>query len=152
MTTAFDTFDQYGFGAYDGQVADMGNTDIVSRIADEAIGYGLGVVDTSDATAKLPTGSEVSTGITVRETVRTNQDGLNPVPEYAAGETMSVIRVGRVHVTTVDGAALGDDVYVVPATGEITNAAASGTNIQIPRATFKSAADAAGRALVQLNG
>lgn len=153
MATAFDTFDQYGFGYYDGQLEDRGMADVVSRIADGGdIGYGLGVIDTGLRSAALPAGSEVSTGITLRETVMDNPSGDNPTPVYREGETMSVVRVGRVWVTTVDGAAVGDTVYVVPATGAITNDADTGTNIAIPNAAFKSAAAAGERALVQLNG
>jgi len=153
MATAFDTFDQYAFGQFDGQIEDRSHADVVSRIAEGSdIGYGLGVIDTGQRTAKLPTGSEVSTGITVRETVRDNAAGDNPTVVYPQGETMSVIRAGRVWTTTADGAAVGDSVYVVPSTGAITNAADGGTNIQIPNAAFKSAASAGGRALIQLNG
>ena len=153
MGTAFDTFDQYAFGQFDGQIEDRGLADVVSRIASGSdIGYGLGVIDDGQRSAKLPTGSEVSTGITVRETVRDNAAGDNPTVVYPEGHTMSVIRVGRVWTTTTDGAAIGDSVYVVPSTGVITNTDSGGTNIQLPNAAFKSAASAGGRALIQLNG
>ena len=151
MANAFEDFPQYGFGQFDGQIEDRSMADVVSRIASGgAIGFGVGVIDTDQRTAKLPTGAEVSTGITVRETVRDN-DGNTP-GQYEEGEAMSVIRVGRVWVTTVDGSAHGDNVYVVPDTGALTNTASGGTNIQLPNATWKSAANAGGRALVQLNG
>ena len=153
MGTAFDTFDQYAFGQFDGQIEDRAHGDVVSRIAEGSdIGFGLGVIDPGPRSAKLPTGSEVSSGITVRETVRDNPAGSNPTTVYDQGEAMSVIRVGRVWVTTTDGASVGDDVYVVPSTGAITNTDNSGTNIQLPNAAFKSSASGGGRALVQLNG
>lgn len=153
MANAFDTFDQYAFGQYDGQMEDRAMADVVSRIATgSAIGYGVAVFETSQREARLPTGSEVSKGITVRETVRDNPAGDSPTPQYDEGEAMSVIRVGRVWVSTVDGAAHNDDVYVVPDTGELTNTANTGTNIQLPNAKWKSDANAGGRALVQLDG
>lgn len=153
MATAFDTFDQYAFGHFDGQIEDRGHADVVSRIASGGdIGYGLGVIDNGQRSAAIPTGSEVSTGITVRETVRDNAAGDNPTVVYPEGHAMSVIRVGRVWATTVDGAAVGDDVYVVPDTGELTNEAGATPNIQLPNAAWKSAAGAGERALVQLNG
>lgn len=153
MGIAHDTFNQYALGHYPGQIEDRGMADVVTRVASGSdIGYGLGVIDTDVRAAKLPTGAEVSTGITVRETVRDNDAGTNPEPVYPQDHEMSVLRVGRIWVTTVDGAAVGDDVYVVPDTGEITNVAASGTNIQLPNAAFKSSASAAEMALVQLNG
>lgn len=151
MGTAFDTFPQYGLGHYAGQLADRNHADVVSRIASGSdIGFGLAVIDTDVRTAKLPTGTEVSNGITVREFVHEN-DGAD-TPAYAQGEAMSVVRVGRIWVETVDGAALGDDVYVVPDTGALTNTDNAGANIQLPNAAFQSAAAAGEMALVQLNG
>lgn len=153
MGIAHDTFNQYALTHYPGQLEDRSLADVVSRVASGSdIGYGLGVIDIDIRSAKLPTGSEVSTGITVRETVRDNDAGTNPAPLYDQDDEMSVLRVGRIWVETVDGSAVGDDVYVVPATGAITNDPAAGTNIQLPNAAFKSAAGAAEIALVQLNG
>lgn len=153
MATAFDTFDQYSFGHFEGQIEDRSLADVVSRAAEGSdIGYGLAVIDTSIRSAKLPTGSEVSTGITARESVRDNAAGDNPDPVYPQDHEMSVVRVGRIWVATVDGASFGDDVYVVPDTGELTNTDDGGTNIQLPNAAFKSAASAGGIALVQLDG
>lgn len=153
MGTAFDTFNQYAFGHYPGQIEDRSMADVVSRAASGSdIGYGLAVIDTGIRDAALPTGTEVSNGITVRETMLDNPAGDNPVPVYKQDHEMSVIRVGRVWVTTVDGAAIGETVYVVPGTGELTNTANTGTNIELPGAVFKSAAAAGEMALVQLNG
>lgn len=153
MATAFDTFDQYADEAYNGQVADRGNVDIVSRVASGSdINYGRAVRDIDQRSARLPTGSEVSHGVTVRETVRDNPAGDNPTPVYPQGETMSVMREGRMYATTVDGAAVNDSVYVVPDTGELTNTDNAGANIQLGGAAWKSAASAGGTALVQLNG
>lgn len=153
MATAFDTFDQYALGHYPGHMEDRGMADVVSRLAvGSDIGYGLAVKDIDNRSAELPTGSEVSSGITLREDVRDNPAGDNPTAVYPEDHEMSVIRVGRVWVTTVDGAVAGEDVYVVPATGALTNTDDTGTNIQLPGATFKTDADAGGIALVQLNG
>lgn len=153
MGTAHDTFDQYAIGHYEGQIEDRSLADVVSRLAKGSdIGYGLATIDINNREARLPTGSEVSNSITVRETVRDNPAGSNPTPVYPQDTEMSNIRVGRIWVTTVDGAAFGDDVYVVPDTGELTNDPASGTNIQFPNAAFKSDAAAGELALVQLNG
>lgn len=151
MATAFDTFDQYGFGHYSGQIADRAMADIVSRSAGSSdIGYGLGVIDVDGRTAKLPTGAEVSNGITVRESVRDNTAAGDAI--YPQDHEMSVIRVGRIYVTTAAAAAPGDSVYVTPATGVITSDPAAGVNIQLPNAAFKSTAGAGEVALVQLDG
>jgi len=153
MATAFDTFNQYVDRAFNGQIEDRAMADVVSRVAEgSAIGFGLGVIDTGPRSAKLPTSTEASNGITVRETVRDNQSGDNPTVEYEQGDGMSVIRVGRVWATSDAGAAVGDSVYVIPSTGVLTNDAAGGTNIQLSNAAFKSTAAAGELALVQLNG
>ena len=158
MATAFDTFDQYSLGHYEGQVEDRGMADIVTRLAvDSDIGYGLAVIETDERSASLPTGAEVSNGITIREAVRDNPAGDNPTPGYEQDHEMSVIRVGRVWVKSVDGSAVNDLVYVVPGTGQLTNAADDGesvptANIQLPGAKFKSVSGAGELALVQLNG
>lgn len=153
MATAFDTFNQYREGAFDGQLQDRSHADVVSRLASGSdIGYGLAVIDSGERDAALPTGAEVSTGITLRESLRDNPAGDNPTPVHPEDSEMSVLRVGRVWVTTTGGAAIGESVYVVPATGALTNAPAAGVNIQLPNAAFKSVATAGGRALVQLNG
>lgn len=153
MGTAFDTFNQYAFGQFPGQIEDRGLADIISRLAEGSdIGYGLAVRDTGYRTARLPTGAEVSHGITVRETVRENPAGDTPTPVYPQNNEMSVIRVGRIWVNTVDGAAPGDSVFVVPDTGELTNVAGATPNIQLPNASFKTTAAAGEIALVQLDG
>lgn len=153
MGTAFDTFNQYSDTAIEGQLQDRGLADVISLVASGgAIDYARGVTQTDYREAALPTGNEVSTGITIRETVHDNPAGTNPTPQYEEGETMSVVRVGRVWVATVDGASVDDDVYVVPSTGELTNTDNSGTNIQLPNAAFKTSAAATELALVQLNG
>jgi len=149
MAIAHDVFNQYADNAYPGQLHDRSMADVVSRVAEGSdIGYGLAVHETSYRSARIPTGSEVSQGVTVRETVTDNDPTDSPT--YFQGETMSAVRVGRVWVKTVDGAAYNDSVYVVPDTGELTNA--STDNTQLPNAAFKSEADADGLALVQLNG
>jgi len=151
MATAFDTFEQYSGTAYAGLIADRARADVVSMVATGSdVMYGRAVRQTGYREAALPTGSETSTGITVRETV-TNNDATDS-PLYRQGETMSVIRVGRIWVATVDGAAVGDAVYVVPDTGELTNVDGGGTNIELANAAFKSETDAGGLAVVQLNG
>ena len=151
MATAFDTFNQYADQAYPGQIADLGMADIVTRVASGSdIGYGLGAIDNGEGSAALPTGSEVSNGITVRESMRDNNASDEAI--YPQDHEMSVMRVGRIFITTVDGAAVGDSVYVVPSSGAITNTDDTGTNIQLPNAAFKSAASAGGIALVQLDG
>lgn len=122
MATAFDTFNQYAFGQYPGQLEDRSMADVVSRLASGSdIGYGLAVSDTGYRTAKLPTITDILSGITVRESVRDNAAGDNPAPVYPEDTEMSVVRVGRVWVTTTDGAVVGQPVYATPATGVITN-------------------------------
>lgn len=122
MGTAFNSFDQYALGHYDGQVEDRSLADIVSRVASGGdIGYGVAVADNSVRSARIVTGYDVPSGITVRETVRDNPVGDDPTPVYSQDHEMSVLRVGRIWVTTKNGAADGHPVYAVPDTGELTD-------------------------------
>jgi hypothetical protein len=149
---AFDTFDQYALGHYVGQIADVSLADIVSRNAQEVIQAGLAVVDGADRAASLGNATSTPTGIAARMYVsEVDAETGNPVMSYAEGDEMTVLRLGRIWVETVGGAAVGDDVYVT-STGELTNTDNAGANLAFPNATFKSAADAGGIALVQLNG
>lgn len=153
MATAFDTFNQYATQAYEGQLADRSLADIVSRVADSSdIDAGLAVVDTGERTAALVTASLVPTGIQIRMFADENKDAANPQSYTPEGHEMSVARVGRVWVRTVDGASVGDDVYVVPGDSTLTNTDNAGANTQFPNATFKTSAAAGELALVQLNG
>lgn len=148
--TAFDTFDQYAFGHYPGQVEDMGLQEIVTRLAiGSDIGYGLAVSDIDNRSASLVSDDYTNpTGITVRESVRDNNSDDTPV--YPEDHEMSVMRVGRIWVTVADGATAGDPVYVDPDDGSIVSTAYG--NTQFPNATFKTTAAAGELALVQLNG
>lgn len=152
MGKAFDTFDQYAFGHYPGQIEDLSLSDVVTRRAlGSDIGFGLAVADDNRYSASLLDDEyTVPTGITVRESVRDNAAGDNPTTLYPEDTEMSVLRVGRIWVSVADGAVAEAAVYVDPADGSIVST--SGGNTQFPNAKFKTDASAGELALVQLDG
>lgn len=152
MGTAFDTFNQYAFGHYPGQIEDRAGAEIVTKLAIQSdIGFGLAVADIDYRSAALVDSEYTDpTGITVRETVRDNEAGNNPTTVYEEDTEMSVMRRGRIWVAVSDGAAAEDPVYVDPADGTIKSGSTG--NTQFPNATFKTSASAGELALVQLDG
>lgn len=159
MGIAIDTFGQYAGKAYEGQVNDLSMADISTSVATVEIPFGRAVVsDTADRSGKLPAaGAGFFLGISIRKTVgvggsyisgQTSDNG-NIVGGYRVGEEISQVETGRIWVKTLGGATKGAQVYAVPLTGELTNAATAGNHL-LPGCVFKSTASAGELALVQV--
>ncbi|MHA7916007.1 structural cement protein Gp24 [Alloalcanivorax xenomutans] len=150
MGQAFDTFNQYAFGHYEGQIEDRNLADVVTRLIVDTggVGYGRAVCDIDDRSAEVAKAGLIPNGITVRETVRDNN--AEDQPGYPGAHEASVIRVGRIWVKAPGAAAKGT-VYVTPDTGEIT-AASGGGALTFAGAKFLTDAGEGDMALVQLNG
>jgi hypothetical protein len=150
MATAFDTFDQYAGAAYAGQVRDLGMADIVSKLTDAAIGFGLAVVrGDHDNSIALPAAEETAfVGITVRMTAWDNTS--SDTAQYPVGKEASVIRTGRVWAVATDGCAAGESVYVTPVTGALASSYEVGE--QLVGATWETTAAAGELAVIQLKG
>lgn len=76
-------------------------------------------------------------------------DSGNSVGGYRAGEEVSLLSHGRIWVKTLAGAVKGAQVYALPTTGEITNAATAGNHV-LAGCTFLTAAAAGELVLVQI--
>lgn len=162
MATAFDTFPTYQRLALEGQIRDESMADIRTSVADVAIPFGralyAGSTTTSQMGAVLPAaGGGFFLGISVRLTIAsslsvdpTAAGNFNGAGGYVAGRTVSRLSTGFIWVQTVDGATRGQQVYAVPATGQLTNSATG--NILLPGCYFDSAAAAGGMAIVNVQG
>ena len=159
MGIAIDTFGQYAGKAYEGQINDLSMADVTTAVGTVAIPFGRVVVsDTADRSGKLPVaGAGFFLGISVRKPVGVSgsyltgqvSDSGNAVGGYRAGEEVSLLAHGRIWVKTLAGAVKGAQVYAVPLTGELTNAATAGNHL-LPGCVFKSTAAAGELALVQV--
>lgn len=162
MATAFDTFNQYASTAFEGQGNDNSMFDDITYVVESAaVPFGRAVIQgATDKGGKLPAAAAAFIiGVQLRQVVSVgggyltgdgNANG-NPVGSRAVGQESTARAYGRVWVKTLAGATPNQQVYVVPNTGEITNAATSG-NLLWPGATFKTTAAANGMALIQVRG
>jgi hypothetical protein len=159
MATAIDTFGQYAGKAFEGQINDLSMADVTSGVADVAIPFARAVVQGSgDKRDALPgAGAAFFKGISVRKTVGVSssyitgqgQGSANVTGGYRIGEEVSRVSHGRVWVKTLAGATIGQQVYALPTTGELTNAATAGNHL-LPGCTFLTAAAAGELALMQV--
>ena len=159
MGIAIDTFGQYAGKAYEGQINDLSMADITTAVATVAIPFGRAVVsDTADRSGKLPAaGAGFFLGVSARNSVGVSgsyitgqsSDNGNVVGGYGIGEEASLLAHGRIWVKTLAGAVKGTQVYAVPLTGEITNAATAGNHV-LAGCTFLTAAAAGEMVLVQI--
>lgn len=96
-----------------GAIADMSNKTLLSRNAEEVVGFGLPVVQgTADNGArKSTTGDTDIIGISVRE--RSTLDD-----EFAIGDSIRVLTEGAIWVTASVAVDAGDTVHVIVATAE----------------------------------
>ena len=142
-----------------GQLADIGTSDIVTRLNAQGDVVPFGVFVTKGAAegqAALPTASAqvtgpVGLGVTLRSHTQPQNEG------YADGDPMSVIKKGRVWVPVEDAVTAESEAFVrfVAAGAEQLGAFrsdADGTDaVALPGAKFVSDAEAGALALVDLN-
>lgn len=161
MATAFDTFNQYASIAFEGQVNDLSMADLTTFVVETAIvPFGRAVIPgVADRSGRLPAaaaamilGVSVMQPVSVSPSYLTGGSGTgNPVGARPIGQESTALSYGRIWVKTIGGATKGQQVYIVPNTGEITNAATSG-NLIYTGATFLTAAAANGLAIIQVRG
>lgn len=136
-----DTYSENMRAGVPGQIVDMIPKTLLSRTVEAAAGLGLGVpvargtrdkgcrpFTTGDTAAKF-------VGISVRE--RSLREG-NAFKQYDSARVMSK---GAIWVTASVAVTAGDPVYIVPASGLLTNVATS--NVQISNAVFDTSTTAA---------
>lgn len=131
--------------AYEGQVADLGLHDIISRTVEDVAGIGFGKpvkqgVQPRGVTATV-TGTLDIIGITVRN-VATANDGTN-IDLHPQYDGVGIMRKGVIwaRVTDAGGVVAGDPVWMARATGLFSNAdLGSGGSIRLAGARWESPA------------
>lgn len=161
MAVAFDTFNQYAGVAYEGQIEDFSMSDLITFVVETApVPYGRAVIQgTADMGGKLPgTAGAFVIGVSVMQPVAvagsyltgSNNTAGNPVGSRPVGQESTALAYGRIWVKTVAGSTPGQPVYIVPNTGEFTNAASG--NMSFPGATFLRTAAAGAFTTIQVRG
>lgn len=149
MATAFDTFPTQQRVALVGQVRDLSMADMRTSVSEVNIPFGRAMFagTTAKGAVLAKTGGGLFLGISERLTIASAltvdplvAGNFNGEGGYITGRTVSRCAHGFIWVRTVDGATRGQQAYAVPATGEITNAAAG--NILLPDCFFDSNAAA----------
>jgi hypothetical protein len=122
------------------------DTGIVETAA--GIGFGLGVSQGTSDKGVILGGTRLGfRGITIRDVTLENQQ----LDKYAETQNAGILTRGKIWVTVPVAVAAGDPVYMVAATGVLSNA--SGGNVgPINGARFASSAAINGLALVELSG
>jgi hypothetical protein len=102
-----------------GQLFDLGNHDIVSKVCTEDVPFGV-FVNISGDTCELPDTLGEANGdggiALIDPTKGSPRDGLT-VPGYKSGDVVRVLRRGRVCILAEEALAVGDTLFVRYATG-----------------------------------
>lgn len=150
------TYTQFPDARLQGQMADAGMRDVVSRIATVAITAGLAVVHdgtSEDRNVKLPASAAEITGdafqgVAILDTSR--EPG-----GYVAEDVVPVMRKGRIAVKVEDAVTMGAPVFVRYAAGgdgvgSFRSDAGTSEAAQLPGAEYVSSAGAGELAIVEL--
>lgn len=122
----------YGFKldvAQAGQLADIGPHRIDSFAAEEALDFGKGLKRGTDPDKQcLLVDSDADSFLGVAVFTHAREQGFSPAAtpsstgsRYEVGDTVNVLREGRVYVKAIATVAAGDDAYLDVATGDFTN-------------------------------
>lgn len=149
------TYDQFPAARYEGQIADAGPRDVVSRIATVAIDAGKFVVHdgtSEDKAIKLPSAAAEITG-NAAQGIATLDTSREP-GGYVAEDVVPTLRKGRVAVKVEDAVTMGAPVFVRYAAGgdgpgSFRSDDPGTAAAQLPGAEFVSSASAAELAIVE---
>jgi hypothetical protein len=146
---------------FEGQLADSGENDVVTALAEEAIPFGKFMVRGTDPAVqgKLPTTATGITsklnhmGVALHDQAR---EGVSGTGTYAIKDAVSALKRGRMVVKVEEAVVAGDDVYVRYAAGGLglgsfrTSDPGSAAAL-LANAVYMSAASANGFAVVEFN-
>lgn len=146
------TISQYGAAAFKGMLDGIGPRDVSSYAAEEAIpvAYPVKLGTSPDKEVLKATAGAGVVGFALHDHARV-QDS-NGLVQYAATETVSVLKKGRMWVMTSDAVVAGATANLTVADGTLTDAAVAAgieafTQISVK---FVTATSAAGLAIVEI--
>lgn len=133
--------------AYEGMIANTEPNVLISKIAEEAIGFGKAVKQgaADNGVGVADNAADTVRGVSCRDM---SQDPAS-VDQYAANDSVLVMTKGVIWVTAADGVAAGAAVFMVPASGKFTDTSTS--NLPIPNAIFETSGVADDLVKIRLN-
>lgn len=147
--TAYALYQNAGFK---GMLADLTNNDVASYSAEAAIVFSLPVMLGTDKEKQVLTATAGATAVGFAVATHAVEQTSAGVAQYAATETVSVLKRGRIWVETDDAVVAGAVANLVLASGKLTDAAVT-TGIEAFTqfsARFITGTSAAGLAIVEI--
>ena len=150
--------------AVPGMIADLQNSDVFSRAAENEVAFGHGVVQGTDKEAQTKTPDAAVTafiGVAAKDHKEQRYVPTLGVNKYDINDMVGVLQKGRIWVPVPEAVAVGDSVYLWFAAGTVVAGAVAGQfgktadagkNTQIAAgAKWVKGAAAGGNALLELN-
>lgn len=139
---------------YEGQVVDLNTASIISRSNEgaTAIEYGAAVARGAgdNLIKKVDNAANKILGIALRHPIQVTVAN-SPDLEYAQYASVPVLEYGRVFVKAGANVARDDLVYVVIATGALTNTSNTNANPQVPGAVWETTTTSGNIGIVKIN-
>ena len=132
------TYNIYHKNAYNGQLKNPVNADILARVVEttDGVGFGIAVSRGTDKEQQIIVGGSEFLGITVRDESQINSS--TNVANYPQESVASVMQVGYIYITCPSGCTAGQTVKYNDTTGVIDQGTASTGETQIANATWES--------------
>lgn len=127
---------------YPGMIVDLNEAHIINLANESATAIDFGQAVAAGATDKtckpVDNIANVIQGLAVRHAVMPSltAPGVTPDVKYARYAAVPILEIGRMYATAGANVAKGDSVYVVIATGALTNTSNSSANPQVPGAKW----------------
>lgn len=142
----------YQSAAFKGMLADLTNNDVVSYSAEAAVPFAAAVMLGTDKEKQVLTATTAAAAIGFSTATHTVQQTSAGVAQYAATETVNVLKRGRVWVETEDAVVAGAVANLKISSGKLTDeAVAAGIEAFTQfSARFITGTSGAGLALVEI--
>ena len=142
----------YQSAAFKGMLADLTNNDVMSYSAEAAVGFGVPVMLGTDKEKQVLVATTGAAAVGFALATHTVEQSSAGVAQYAATETVNVLKRGRVWVETDDAVVAGTVANLKLSSGKVTDeAVAAGIEAFTQfTARFITGTSGAGLALVEI--
>lgn len=113
----------YQSAAFKGMLADLTNNDVMSYSAEDAVGFGVPVMLGTDKEKQVLVATTGAAAVGFALATHTVEQSSAGVAQYAATETVNVLKRGRVWVETEDAVVAGAVANLKISSGKMTDEA-----------------------------